>query len=363
MADDKKSTFWGIKIWDNTGIYYYTEVNVSQDLEHNVPVESTVAYNSKYPFVTHNGIAFYYSGSCSGCFMENTGECIDDYNNDYRIDENGNYIYNVRFIDGFVKWLDNKKTKYIQLSEQLVIPANITSPIKWSTDTTIDDGHNCTISFDWAQAADDFSLDDTDYISECPYCKHMVSPFAKYCQICGKRLFDEKDVVYTGLYNVQGAEIKVKGKQYDSLADLNSALNGYAVDTTNYIDFNSPVVRKTFDNSILVYNQTQNFAYIYSTALARNLNTAIDASRVIYGWVDNLRTIQSEISRNINKTIPYQTELSLQWSSVKSSGTSLIVQVVANKDSATYGNITSGSRYYNNNKYVILSEPWSPYKL
>ncbi len=38
MAEGKK--LWGIKIWDDTGHYYYTEVDISQDVQHNRPTSS-----------------------------------------------------------------------------------------------------------------------------------------------------------------------------------------------------------------------------------------------------------------------------------------------------------------------------------
>lgn len=36
---------WGTKIWDSTGIYYYTEVNIKQGLTHTVPTETIEGYN------------------------------------------------------------------------------------------------------------------------------------------------------------------------------------------------------------------------------------------------------------------------------------------------------------------------------
>ena len=72
--------FWGIEIWDATGRHYYTEVNISEDIQHNRPTTSQTTYNSKYPFHIHNGKASYYSGSCTATFIDNTDNC--EYDNE-----------------------------------------------------------------------------------------------------------------------------------------------------------------------------------------------------------------------------------------------------------------------------------------
>ena len=140
---------YGIKIWDTVDTYY-TEINVGQDLEHNVPTSVADGYNSKYQFVTHNGIGFNYKGTCSGNFSYNKGDCYDDYNFDG--------VYNVKYVNGFVEWLNNKKTKHIQLSEKLIIPANIIAPVRWENSNSVDDGWDIKITFDWTQAAPHYSL-------------------------------------------------------------------------------------------------------------------------------------------------------------------------------------------------------------
>ena len=35
MAEAETQKLWDIKIWDDTGIYYYTEIYVSTDVQHN----------------------------------------------------------------------------------------------------------------------------------------------------------------------------------------------------------------------------------------------------------------------------------------------------------------------------------------
>lgn len=182
---------WGIKIWDDTGIYYYTEVNIKQSLSHIVPTEQTNGYNVQYPFVTHNGIANYYQGSASGNFSDNTsGECYEDYNFDGRIDKNGNVIYNVKYINGFIKWLHNRKMKYLQFDEDLVIPVAILQDISWETEKSIADGQDCTITFNWVQQEKEFSLHDGEYTYYCPDCGTILAPSALYCQKCGHKVVD-----------------------------------------------------------------------------------------------------------------------------------------------------------------------------
>ena len=149
--------FWGLRIWDSDGDYY-TEVAVNHDLNHVVPTDVIEGMNAKYPFVIYNGEPFYYKGSASGNFSDNkSGECESDYNFDERVDENGVHHYNVSYIDKFVKWLHNKKLKYIKFSDALIIPVRISGDIQWQTEKSIDDGQDCKITFEWVQNADSYS--------------------------------------------------------------------------------------------------------------------------------------------------------------------------------------------------------------
>lgn len=185
MMAEKINTLWGIKIWGDDGIYYYTEVDISQSLTHYVPTEVKDPYNSQYPWVIHNGIASYYKGSVSGNFSDNQNtDCYSDYNLDY-VEKDGIIYYNTKYQNAFVKWLHNKKTKYLQLSEHLVIPVKIGDSIQWSTDKSIDDGYTCKISLDWYQVADEFSLDQNNYNSYCNQCGQIIAPAALFCQHCG----------------------------------------------------------------------------------------------------------------------------------------------------------------------------------
>lgn len=177
---------WGIKIWDATGNYFYTEVDISQSVQHNRPTSSVIGYNSQYPFHIHDGIASYFSGSCKGNFSENqSGECESDYNFDYRILPNGSYVYNIDYMKTFVKWLHNDLVKHLQLSENLVIPVGILGEVQWETNNSLDDGYSCSVSFNWEQLDDEYSLLDTDYVSTCSNCGAMVAPTANYCHKCG----------------------------------------------------------------------------------------------------------------------------------------------------------------------------------
>lgn len=189
MPDIIQPKLWGIKIWDATGNYFYTEVDISTDVQHNRPTGSQVGYNQLYPYHTHNGIASYFSGSCSGNFSDNqSGECYEDYNFDYRVDSHGNYIYNTKYIKSFVKWLHNDLTKQLQLSEDFIIPVGILGEVKWSTDHSVDDGYSCKVSFDWEQIGDDYELTDSGLITTCPNCQNIIAPTSIYCPKCGTQV-------------------------------------------------------------------------------------------------------------------------------------------------------------------------------
>lgn len=187
MAD----SLWGIKIWGDDGRYFYTEVDISQSISHFVPTESTDPYNKRHPWVIHNGIASYYKGRVSGNFSDNQStECYSDYNfGEHTV--NGITYHNVCYMDEFIQWLHNRRTKWLQLSEQFVIPISVMDTIQWETDKSIDDGWGCKVSFDWEQVADAFSLNDTQFNNYCPDCGGIVAPTAYFCQKCGRKLMSE----------------------------------------------------------------------------------------------------------------------------------------------------------------------------
>ena len=354
----KTNDFWGIQLWDSTGISYFTEVNVSQDLTHNVPVDVTEGYNAKYPFVTHNGIAFYYSGSCSGNFSDNTGECLSDYNfGDDRIDKNGNHIYNVKYIDGFVKWLNNKRIKYMMLSKHFIIPIKISSPIKWSTDTTIDDGYNCKISFDWVQAGENFSLDDKPLMLSCPACGHIVAPAAKYCLMCGARFYEESDYIYTGVFDIYGSEIKLKGQLFETADDLNSRLASYDIDVTN-----SDYDTNGFANSIAIFNKTTGICDIVSVGRAKS-----GSSYVKRIWHDNVRTRKNIVQNKSTNGASFTEDVAVQWSKLtlptSSTGVSVACYFAYDSVNQTSSTSITLSGYGKDSKFVLLSDRWHPYDI
>ena len=354
----KISDFWGIQIWDNTGISYFTEVNVSQDLEHKIPVEVVEGYNSECPFVTYNGIAFYYSGSCTGNFSDNTGECLSDYNfGDERIDKNGNHIYNVKYIDGFVRWLNNKRVKYLKLSKHFIIPVKVSSSIKWATDTTIDDGYNCIISFDWVQAGKIFSEDDTSLILSCPVCGHIVAPSAKHCLMCGTRLYDDPDSVCTGVFDIYGTEIKFKGQLFETVDELNQRLSAYDVDITN-ADYET----KGFTNSIAIFDKITGICDVVS--VGRVKYNSLYTKRI---WYDNVRTQKNIVKNKVTSGTNFAEDVSVQWSKLTLPTTATGASVFCSfaYDSVPQTNTTSitASGYAKDSKFVLLSERWHPYDI
>lgn len=137
---------WGIKIWDASG-YYLSEINVDQKIQHKRPTSSNELFNSKFPKHTHNGLPSYWTGSCSANFSDNkSGDCPEDYN----FGEG-----NVKYVADFVEWLHNDLVKYLQLSEDFIIPVGILDTVTWDVESgnTVDDGYAITISFDWEQLA------------------------------------------------------------------------------------------------------------------------------------------------------------------------------------------------------------------
>lgn len=185
---EKRQKLWGIKIWDSVD-YYFTEVDISQSVQNNRPTSSQVAYGSKYPYHTHNGKPNYLSGSCSGNFSDNKStDCYEEYN----FDENHigeDVVYNVDYQLQFIKWLHNDRTKFLQLSERLVIPVGILGEVQWDTERSVEDGHTCKVSFNWEQIDDEFVLTDTSK-HNCSNCGYMISPNVNFCPKCGTKVGD-----------------------------------------------------------------------------------------------------------------------------------------------------------------------------
>lgn len=142
--------FYGCEIWDASGKYYVSVSNVKNSMQHNRPTSSNVTYNSKYPFHVHDGMASYYSGSCSAKFAENTDCPIDDMTEDKA----------GKFVLDFVEWLHNDLVKYLRVSKDTVIPCGIldTVNIDIDNDESLDDLWSTTVSFNWEQLADRLNL-------------------------------------------------------------------------------------------------------------------------------------------------------------------------------------------------------------
>lgn len=129
MNKNNQQKFYGVKITDNTGVVYYTEVAVKQDLKHTTNVQTHIPINSKFPYHTLIGKPSYWSGTITGAFENNTNtECEHDY-------EFGDTKYRINFVE----WLHNGLTKILYLSEDFVMPVTILSEISVENDNTIDD--------------------------------------------------------------------------------------------------------------------------------------------------------------------------------------------------------------------------------
>ena len=144
MSDTQK--FYGVKITDATGKIYYTEVEVKQDLTHNVDIQVHKPIDSKFPYGTRISKPFYWSGSISAAFENNQGECEHDY-------KLGDTAFRIEFIE----WLHNGLVKTLYLSESLILPVFILGEITTEMDNTIDDSVVKT-SFQWIQCGERYSM-------------------------------------------------------------------------------------------------------------------------------------------------------------------------------------------------------------
>lgn len=131
--------FYGVKITDATDIEYYTEVEVKHDLKHTRNIQTHISIDSQFPTHTIIGKPSYWSGTVTGAFENNSGECEHDY-------EFGDTGYRLTFIE----WMHNGLVKTLYLSESFVLPVAILSEIDVETDGTIDDPVVKT-TFRWEQ--------------------------------------------------------------------------------------------------------------------------------------------------------------------------------------------------------------------
>ena len=163
--------FYGVKLTDMTGKVYYTEVDVKQSLKHTTKVLSSLAIDRKYPRHTIIGNAYYWSGSATGSFENNQGECEHDYifgDTEFRID--------------FIEWLHNGLVKTMYLSDKLILPVMILGEINAEPERTIDDS-TVPVSFQWEQCGP--RIDDPAKL-QCPDCGQLIISSTRYCPNCGK---------------------------------------------------------------------------------------------------------------------------------------------------------------------------------
>lgn len=139
-------SFYGVKIWDDKESYY-TEIDVKQDLSFNIgnpkPRETIL---KKKPYVTAFGQANYWSGSCSGLFLDNTKtECEHNYD----ISESS-----AAHIFAVTKFLGNHKKKKLQISDDFIITIMVVSSIKIASEKGFT-ATTANLSFDWVQVGED----------------------------------------------------------------------------------------------------------------------------------------------------------------------------------------------------------------
>lgn len=162
--------FYGVKLTDTTGKEYYTEVEVKQDLTHNISVQTHKPIDSKFPYHTRIGKPSYWSGSVTAAFENNNGECEHDYTL-------GDTAWRIEFIE----WLHNGLSKVLYLSESLILPVTILGEISTETDNTID-GPLVKVTFQWEQNGERIY---SAARLKCPNCNQTIVPVTKYCPNCG----------------------------------------------------------------------------------------------------------------------------------------------------------------------------------
>lgn len=138
--------FYGTRIFDDNESYY-TEVDVKHDLSFNIgegQVQETLL--KKKPYYTTFGQANYWSGTCSGLFLDNTE---DECEHHYSLDDT-----KTAHMFAAVKFLGNHKPKQLQLSDDFVITVMVKSPIKVSPEKGLQ-ATTANLSFDWVQIGED----------------------------------------------------------------------------------------------------------------------------------------------------------------------------------------------------------------
>ena len=138
--------FYGTRIFDDKESYY-TEIDVKHALDFNtgdVKVQETLLKEKAYSTVF--GRANYFSGTCSGLFLDNTE---DECEHHYSLDDS-----KTAHLFAAVKFLGNHKPKQLQLSDDFIVTIRVKSPIKISPDKGLQ-ATTANLSFDWAQIGED----------------------------------------------------------------------------------------------------------------------------------------------------------------------------------------------------------------
>ena len=137
--------FYGTRIFDDNESYY-TEVDVKHDLNFNTgesKIQETLT--EEKPYVTTLGKPNYWSGTCSGLFLDNTEDCEHQYSMD---DSKTAHMF------AAVKFLGNHKRKKLQLSDDFIITVMVKTPIKVSPEKGLQ-ATTANLSFDWVQVGED----------------------------------------------------------------------------------------------------------------------------------------------------------------------------------------------------------------
>lgn len=169
-ANEKVSKFYGVEIWDATNLnnHWYTDVDVNHTIkpEFDAIVQKTI--NSKYHYVIYPSNVDCLSGTATGNFADNS-ECEINWDN-------------TQWKLSFMRWLKNKRTKWLKLSDELILQVAITE-INFETDTVVNDNFSSKITFSWVEVYPNHTEDD-GYVY-CNKCNAPLVPNANYCHFCG----------------------------------------------------------------------------------------------------------------------------------------------------------------------------------
>lgn len=170
--------FNGIEIWDDTGLCFYTDVEISEDNTHNRAVDVKVSKNNKFPYAIRDGEASYWTGTINGLWLDNSeGACKEDFNLDT----------STAWIVALAEWLHNGKPKRLKLSEDWIMTVEIQSEVQLNCETSVDVAYNNKLSCSWVQTEERYTSDNIKPL-HCPKCNTTVVPTAVYCQKCGTKL-------------------------------------------------------------------------------------------------------------------------------------------------------------------------------